>query len=216
MSDKIILTFARQFGSGGHEVAEKVAKLLNIGFYDKELIAIAAKESGLSEHLFDGLEEKPTNSLLYSLVMGLQSGSSTYCRYGDVTGSDNIFRIQSQVIRSIAEKESCVIVGRCSDYVLRNEENRVSVFVRAGIDFRTERIMKSCDMKEKSALDYILKTDKRRSSFYNFYTNRIWGSVDNYDISVNTERVDTDGAAQVIVDYVKQIKHPNPKESEIY
>ena len=216
MSDKIILTFARQFGSGGHEVAEKVAKLLNIGFYDKELIAIAAKESGLSEHLFDGLEEKPTNSLLYSLVMGLQSGSSTYCRYGDVTGSDNIFRIQSQVIRSIAEKESCVIVGRCSDYVLRNEENLVSVFVRAGIDFITERIMKSCDMKEKSALDYILKTDKRRSSFYNFYTNRIWGSVDNYDISVNTERVDTDGAAQVIVDYVKQIKHPNPKESEIY
>lgn len=216
MSDKIILTFAHQFGSGGHEVAEKVAKLLNIGFYDKELIAIAAKESGLSEHLFDGLEEKPTNSLLYSLVMGLQSGSSMYCRYGDVTGSDNIFRIQSQVIRSIAEKESCVIVGRCSDYVLRNEENLVSVFVRAGIDFRTERIMKSCDMKEKSALDYILKTDKRRSSFYNFYTNRIWGSVDNYDISVNTERVDTDGAAQVIVDYVKQIKHPNPKESEIY
>ena len=216
MSDKIILTFARQFGSGGHEVAEKVAKLLNIGFYDKELIAIAAKESGLSEHLFDGLEEKPTNSLLYSLVMGLQSGSSTYCRYGDVTGSDNIFRIQSQVIRSIAEKESCVIVGRCSDYVLRNEENLVSVFVRAGIDFRTERIMKSCDMKEKPALDYILKTDTRRSSFYNFYTNRIWGSVDNYDISVNTERVDTDGAAQVIVDYVKQIKHPNPKESEIY
>lgn len=216
MSNKIILTFARQFGSGGHEVAEKVAKLLNIGFYDKELIAIAAKESGLSEHLFDGLEEKPTNSLLYSLVMGLQSGSSTYCRYGDVTGSDNIFRIQSQVIRSIAEKESCVIVGRCSDYVLRNEENLVSVFIRAGIDFRTERIMKSYKMKEKPALDYILKTDKRRSSFYNFYTNRIWGSVDNYDISVNTERVDTDGAAQVIVDYVKQIKHPNPKESEIY
>lgn len=216
MSDKIILTFARQFGSGGHEVAKRVAKLLNIGFYDKELIAIAAKESGLSEHLFDGLEEKPTNSLLYSLVMGLQSGSSTYCRYGDVTGSDNIFRIQSQVIRSIAEKESCVIVGRCSDYVLREEENLVSVFVRAGIDFRTERIMERCDMKEKAALDYILKTDKRRSSFYNFYTNRIWGSVDNYDLSVNTERVDIDGAAQVIVDYVKQVKHPNPKESELY
>lgn len=216
MSDKIILTFARQFGSGGHEVAEKVAKLLNIGFYDKELIALAAKESGLSEHLFDGLDEKPTNSLLYSLVMGLQSGSSTYCRYGDVTGSDNIFRIQSQVIRSLAEKESCVIVGRCSDYVLRDEENLVSIFVRAGIDFRTERIMKSYDMKEKAALDYILKTDKRRSSFYNFYTNRIWGSVDNYDISINTERVDIDGAAQVIVDYVKQIKHPNPKESGIY
>lgn len=202
---KFVLTFARQFGSGGHEVAEKTAELLGVPFYDKDLIALAAKESGLSENLFDGLDEKPTNSLLYSLVMGLQSGSSTYCRYGDVTSSDNIFRIQAQVIRGLAEKGPCVIVGRCSDYVLRKSENLISVFVRADMEFRTERIMQLYDMKEKPAIDYISKTDKRRSSFYNFYTNRIWGSADNYDISISTDRCGTDRAAEIITQYTKDV-----------
>lgn len=214
--EKLIITFARQFGSGGHEVAEKTAQLLGVPFYDKELIARAAKSSGLSEHLFDGLEEKPTNSLLYSLVMGLQSGSSTYCRYGDVTGSDNIFRIQSQVIRSVAEEGPCVIVGRCSDYILREEPGLVNVFIHAGMDFRTERIMSRYDLKEKAAVDYITKTDKRRSSFYNFYTNKVWGKADNYDLCLNTERVGTDGAAKMIVEYVNNVIAPNREHNDDY
>ena len=189
MTEKYVITFARQFGSGGHEVAKTTAEILGIPFYDKELIAIAAKESGLSEHLFDGLDEKPTNSFLYSLVMGVQSGASTYCRYGDVTGSDNIFRIQAQVIRQIADKEPCVIVGRCADYILQEYENLVSVFVHANIEQRIERIMKRYDLKEKNAEDYINKTDKRRNSFYNFYTNRVWGSVDNYNLAIDTAQI---------------------------
>ncbi len=205
MSEKIILTIARQFGSGGHEVAKRVSELLGIGFYDRELIGIAAKESGLSENLFDGLDEKPTTSLLYSLVMGLQSGTGIYSRYGDATNADNIFRIQSQVIRSIAEKESCVMVGRCADYILRDQPRLVNVFVHADIDFRTKRIMEKYEMKEKNALDYITKTDKRRSSFYNFYTNKIWGSVDNYDLSIATDRIGIDNAAQMIVNYIESI-----------
>lgn len=205
MSDKVVLTVARQFGSGGHDVAKKVSQLLGIEFYDSELIAMAAKESGLSENLFDGLEEKPTTSLLYSLVMGIQSGSSGYHRYGDLTSGDNVFRIQSQIIRSIAEKNSCVIVGRCADYILREQPRLVNVFVHADIDFRTERVMKKYDMKEKAALDYINKTDKRRASFYNFYTNKIWGNIDNYDLSVATDRIGIDNAAHLIVDYIKNI-----------
>ena len=173
--------------------------------YDKELIAIAAKESGLSEHLFDGLDEKPTNSFLYSLVMGVQSGASTYCRYGDVTGSDNIFRIQAQVIRQIADKEPCVIVGRCADYILQEYENLVSVFVHANIEQRIERIMKRYDLKEKNAEDYINKTDKRRNSFYNFYTNRVWGSVDNYNLAIDTAQIGIKNAAEIIAEYVKKL-----------
>lgn len=202
MCGNVVITFARQFGSGGREVAKRTARLLEIPFYDKELIALAAKESGLSENLFDGLDEKPTNSLLYSLVMGLQSGSSAYCRYGDMASADNIFRIQSQVIRGIADKGPCVIVGRCADYVLRDRPGLVNVFVHADIESRTERIMKRYDMKEKAALDYINKTDKRRSSFYNFYTNKVWGSVDNYDVAVDTAKIGTDNAAKLIVNYV--------------
>ena len=205
MAEKYVLTFARQFGSGGHEVAKTTAEILGIPFYDKELIAIAAKESGLSEHLFDGLDEKPTNSFLYSLVMGVQSGASTYCRYGDVTGSDNIFRIQAQVIRQIADKGPCVIVGRCADYILREYENLVSVFVHADMEQRTARIMKRYNLKEKNAEDYINKTDKRRNSFYNFYTNRIWESVENYNLAIDTAQVGIKNAAEIIADYVKKL-----------
>lgn len=205
MAEKYVITFARQFGSGGHEVAKTTAKILGIPFYDKELIAIAAKESGLLEHLFDGLDEKPTNSFLYSLVMGVQSGASTYCRYGDVTGSDNIFRIQAQVIRQIADKEPCVIVGRCADYILQEYENLVSVFVHANIEQRIERIMKRYDLKEKNAEDYINKTDKRRNSFYNFYTNRVWGSVDNYNLAIDTAQIGIKNAAEIIAEYVKKL-----------
>ena len=205
MTEKYVLTFARQFGSGGHEVAKTTAEILGIPFYDKELIAIAAKESGLSEHLFDGLDEKPTNSFLYSLVMGVQSGASTYCRYGDVTGSDNIFRIQAQVIRQIADKGPCVIVGRCADYILRDYENLVSVFAHADMEQRTARIMKRYNLKEKNAEDYINKTDKRRNSFYNFYTNRIWGSVENYNLAIDTAQVGIKNAAEIIADYVKKL-----------
>lgn len=205
MAEKYVLTFARQFGSGGHEVAKTTAEILGIPFYDKELIAIAAKESGLSEHLFDGFDEKPTNSFLYSLVMGVQSGASTYCRYGDVTGSDNIFRIQAQVIRQIADKGPCVIVGRCADYILREYENLVSVFVHADMEQRTARIMKRYNLKEKNAEDYINKTDKRRNSFYNFYTNRIWGSVENYNLAIDTAQVGIKNAAEIIADYVKKL-----------
>ncbi len=207
MSDttKTTITFARQFGSGGHEVAKKVSEILGYNFFDKELIALAAKESGLSENLFEGLEEKPTNSLLYSLVMGLQSGNSTYCRYGDISSADSLFRIQSQVIRELADKGSSVIVGRCSDYVLRERPRLINVFIHAGLDFRVERIMKQYNMKEKVAQDYIIKTDKRRSSFYNFYTNKIWGHFDNYDISVDTSKIGIDNAAKLIADYVNMI-----------
>lgn len=205
MAEKYVITFARQFGSGGHEVAKTTAEILGIPFYDKELIAIAAKESGLSEHLFDGLDEKPTNSFLYSLVMGVQSGASTYCRYGDVTGSDNIFRIQAQVIRQIADKEPCVIVGRCADYILQEYENLVSVFVHANIEQRIERIMKRYDLKEKNAEDYINRTDKRRNSFYNFYTNRVWGSVDNYNLAIDTAQIGIKNAAEIIAEYVKKL-----------
>lgn len=202
MLENTIITFGRQFGSGGHEVAEKVSQMLGIPYYDKELIALAAKQSGLSENLFEGLDEKPTNSFLYSLVMGLQLGNSAYYRYGDITDIDNIFRIQSQAMREIADKGSCVLVGRCADYILREKENLVKIFIHAGMDFRTKRIMEKNDMKEKAAIDYISKTDKRRASFYNFYTNGVWGNVDNYHLTINTEQLGVEKAAQIIVDYV--------------
>ncbi|MEG1441144.1 MAG: cytidylate kinase-like family protein [Oscillospiraceae bacterium] len=203
MNNNIVVTIARQYGSGGRKVARKVAEILGIGYYDKDLIAIAAKESGLSENLFEGIDEKPTNSLLYSLVMGIQSGRNMYYNYGDMLNADGIFRIQSQVIQGLVEKEPCVIVGRCSDYVLREHEKLVNVFIHADEDYRVNRIMELEKLKEKEALDIIHKTDKRRSGYYNFYTNNVWGNADNYHISLDSGSIGIDETAKLIAEYVK-------------
>lgn len=198
-----VITVGRQFGSGGRKVAKKVADMLGIEFYDKGLIAIAAKESGLSENLFEGIDEKPTNSLLYSLVMGLQSDRNSFYRYGDVLNSDAIFRIQSQVIQDLVKDNPCVIVGRCSDYVLRNQDNVVNIFIHANEEFKLERVMRIYKQKEKEALETMKKTDKKRSNYYNFYTNQEWGNVTNYHISVDSSALGIDDTAKIICDFVK-------------
>ncbi len=203
MAGNTIITIARQFGSGGREVAKKVAEKMGIAFYDKELIGLAAKESGLSEAMFDGIEEKATSSLLYSLVMGIQSSNGAYYRYGDTLNADGLFRIQSQVIRNLAEKGSCVIVGRCSDDVLREHPRLVNVFVHADAPWRVKRIMEVYNLKERDAENMMNKTDKRRASFYNFYTSRVWGNVGNYHLSIDTSKITLDQAADLIVDYAK-------------
>ncbi len=206
MAESTIITIGRQFGSGGREVAKQVAEKLGIGFYDKELIALAAKESGLSEELFEGIEDMSSNSLLYSLVMGIQSGNGAYYRYGDVFNSDGLFRVQSQVIRNLAEKGSCVIVGRCADYILREQPNLMNVFVHAGNAWRTKRIQELHNLEEKEATALIKKTDKRRGSFYNFYTSQTWGNVNNYHLAVDTSKIGIEGAAQLIVDCANLLK----------
>ena len=198
-----VITIARQFGSGGRDVAKKVSELMNIPFYDKDLIALAAKESGLSEELFEGIDEKPTNSLLYSLVMGLQTKDSPYFRYGDMFNSDSIFRIQSKVIRNIADKGPCVLVGRCYDYILREYDNTINVFIHADEDQRVHRIMEKYGLKEMTALDVITKNDKRRSSFYNFYTNKAWSNAENYHLSIDTTKIGAEKAAELIVRYAE-------------
>lgn len=201
---KFIVTIGRQFGSGGRKIAKKVADMLEVEFFDKNLIALAANESGLSENLFEGIDEKPTNSLLYSLVMGLQSNRGNFYRYNDMLNSDAIFRIQSQVIQDLAKDKSCVIVGRCSDYVLRENENLVNVFIHADTDFRVERVMDIYNLSEKEALDTMKKTDKKRSNYYNFYTNSEWGNVENYHISIDSSSLGIDSTARIICDFVRE------------
>ena len=199
----LVITIGRQFGSGGRKIAKKVSETLGIDFYDKELIALAAKESGLSEHLFDGMDEKPTNSILYSLVMGIQSGRGAYHRYGDLLNSDAIFRIQSQVIQNLVDEKPCVIVGRCADYVIRENPNAVNVFIHAKENFKLKRVMDIYKKTEKDALDTMVKTDKRRSNYYNFYTNQVWGDVTNYHIALDSGSIGIENSARLIVDFVK-------------
>ena len=198
-----VITIGRQYGSGGRFVAKKLAEKLGIPYYDKELLTLAAKESGICEEMFEDHDEKPTRSLLFSLVTGLQMRGDAGSVYMDMPLNHKIFMAQFDTIRNIAAKGPCVIVGRCADYVLRDEKNVVSVFVKADMEDRKARAAKYYNVDPTKAEDVIRKADKQRASYYDYYATATWGAVDNYDLCVDTSAVGVDGAVDVIAQFVE-------------
>ncbi len=196
---KIIVTISRQYGSGGREIGGKVAAALGIPLYDKEVITAAAADGTLSEEVNTRADEA-ANSLLYTLAMGSNVfGTTAHFGYR-MPLNDKLFLLQSDVIRGYARQGSCVIVGRCGDYVLRDEKNILRVFVYGDIDFRYARIKdRHPDVKPGQIIDIINKTDKRRASYYNFYTGNKWGKLDHYDVAINASTLGIDGAAKMII-----------------
>lgn len=207
MKDKhFVVTIGREFGSGGKEVGEKLAAKLGVKCYDKELLAIAAKDSGLCHEIFEMHDEKPTNSFLYSIVMDTYAGVYNPQTMLDMPINQKVFLAQFETIKKIAENESCVIVGRCADYALENMDNLVSVFIHSDIDKRIERIMKTCNITErKKAKDMITKTDKKRASYYNYYTNKEWGNSRSYDLTINSGKIGIDKTVELIENYINII-----------
>ena len=203
MDKKIIITIGRQFGSGGYDVGKQLAEKLGIEFYDKELIGRAAKESGINPELFARADEQPTNSFLYSLSIGTVGLHTGFVATPDYLTNDKLFAIQSETIRSIAQEHSCVIMGRCADYVLRDDPNLVSVFIHTDIERRVARVSQRAEMTPEQARQAIKKTDRRRSSYYSYFTDRNWGGVDNYDLSIDSGRVGIEGAVEVIAKFLE-------------
>lgn len=202
---KILLTVGRSFGSGGSEIGKKVADKLNISYYDKELIRLAAVKSGISEKMLTDADEKPINSFLYSIVTHGFPAYTSPVQYNNLVTNDKVFSIQSDIIKSIAENESAVFIGRCADYVLREHPGLVSIFVYADKQNRAKRISEVNRISEKEALDSIKKIDKERTNFYNFYTNRNWGDCKNYDLCINSD-IGIDKCVDIIVNYIKTVK----------
>ncbi len=203
MSKNIIITIARQFGSGGHEIGRRLAKRLNVPLYDKELITHAAQESGLSEEVLHYFDEKPTNSFLYSLSTGAYSVTNSGVLSYSLPVNQQVFQAQFDAIRSLAEKSSCVIVGRCADYVLEKNEGLVSVFVHADLNDRMERVAEYDHITLPEAKNRIAKSDKRRASYYNFYSGKKWGVAGTYDLCINTSTVGYDNAVELIAKFVE-------------
>ncbi len=203
MSHNIIITIARQFGSGGHEIGRRLAQKLDIPLYDKELITHAAEESGLSEEILHYFDEKPTNSLLYSLSTGSYSLSDGGVVNYSLPVNQQVFQAQFDAIRSLAEKSSCVIVGRCADYVLEKHEGLISVFLYADLNDRMERVAEHDKITLPEAKSRINKSDKRRASYYNFYSGKKWGVAGTYDLCINTSTVGFDNAVDLIADFVR-------------
>ncbi len=206
MDKKIIITIARQYGSGGREIGELVAKTLGIALYDKELITEAANRGSLDENVTKLADESSANSLLYTLAMGSNVLGTTMHFGYKMPLNDRLFILQSEVIKEYAREGSCVIIGRCADYVLRDEENILRIFVYGDLDHREERIaQRHPELKSGQIIDVINKTDKRRSSYYNFYTGNKWGKYDNYDMAINSSTLGIEGTANLIVACAKKI-----------
>lgn len=198
-----IITISRQYGSGGREIGEKLAKKFGIPFYDREIITRAAKESGFAETMFENAEKKATNSLLYTIAMGMNAYGNRDIGFTHLSLDDQIYLAQSNVIRSLTKEGPCVIVGRCANYILREYKNAIHAFIWADLDFRKERAVNLYNMPIEKAEENILKIDKQRANYYNFHTGEKWGRVENYHISVRSDFVGIDNAVEVIADYVK-------------
>ena len=203
MSKNIVITIGRQFGSGGRYVGRLLAEKLGVPFYDKELLSEAAKTSGICEEILEEHDEKPTRSLLFSLVTGVQSHMSSGAFYMDMPLNHKIFLAQFDAIRRIAGEGSCVIVGRCADYVLRENPDAVSIFVKGDMESKIARAVKYYGIEEDKAEERIRKADKQRASYYNYYATATWGDVDNYDLVVDTGVLGVEGAVELIAKFLE-------------
>ena len=200
---RVIITIGRQYGSGGAETGRRLAKELGIGFYDKNILRMNSDESGIKESYFHLADEKAGNRLLYKIISSLTPENGAPSFGSDMVSADNLFRFQSEVIRKLAAAQSCVIIGRCADYVLQWTEGLVRVHLFADLKAREERIRAKELYQEKDILRNIRRIDRERRDYYRYYTGRDWEDPGNYDLLINTARTGVDGAVQVIIHYLQ-------------
>lgn len=209
MKNNLIITIGRQYGSGGHQIAKELSKLLGIKMYDKELIDLASKTSGISEELLKSCDEKATNSFLYSLSLGAYSMEHTFSGTPTMPLIDRVFAAQANVITEIAERESCIFVGRCADSILRDYDNVISVFIQTDIERRIDRVCEYENISRDKAADIIRKADKKRASYYNYFSDRRWGNATTYDLCIDS-RIGFENVAMIIKFFSE---HHNKKDN---
>ena len=207
-----IITIGRQFGSCGKEIAEKLGESLQIPVYDKEMLAVAAKDSGICQELFESHDEKPTNSFLYSLVMDTYSMGYSPNAYMDMPINHKVFLAQFDAIKKLANEGPCILVGRCADYALDSYDNCLSIFIHANLDARIRRIARMYDLTEAKAKDMIVKTDKKRATYYNYYTNKKWGAAESYELCLDSSKLGITGTTEAILSFLNLRNHITDKK----
>lgn len=200
MQDNVIITIAREFGSGGREIAQKLAKKLNYRFSDKEDILKTTKENGIDTALFEQIDQKNMDSFWFTvspMAYDIQENSDSF---EQKVNNDKMFMIQSDTIREIAKDGNVVFVGRCASYILRSDAKKV--FITANMDDKVKRIMKRYELSEKEAEKLIEVADKKREKYYDYYTNTKWNDKNNYDLVINVSDTGIDGAVNKIIDFL--------------
>ncbi len=203
-----LITIGRQFGSGGREIGERVAKHFGIPCYDKELLSKAAQNSGFCEEMIHQHDERPTNSFLYNLVMDTYSFGYNASSFVDMPISQKVFLAQFDTIKKLADEGPAVFIGRCADSALSDRKNVINIFIQANEEFRVREIMhrySDIDTQQK-AIDMMNKKDKQRQSYYNYYTSKKWGRSDTYDLCINTAMLGLEGTAQLIIQCVEDFE----------
>lgn len=202
---KTIITIGRQYGSGGREIGKKLAEKLGIPYFDKELLARVAQESGFCEEMIRNHDERPTNSFLYNVVMDTYSfGYNT--AFVDMPISQKVFLAQFDTVKKIANEGSCVIVGRCADYALSDYPNCLNLFIYGKEEAKAKRISERQNVSLAEAKDMCVKRDKQRQSYYNYYSNKKWGRADSYDLCIDSGKLGIDGTVDFIIDFIKRFE----------
>jgi cytidylate kinase len=203
MDKKIIITIARQYGSGGKTIGENLAKDLGIPCYGREIIKIASEDSGISEQIFNQFDEKLDMSIMKRLTTRVYTGKLLSPESAKFVSDQNLFNYQAKIIKGLAEQESCVIIGRCASFVLRDYPDVVSVFVHADDDFLLKMAMERVSMTEKETKRHIEKINQHRSDFYRHYTGRQWSDATNYDLCINSGKLGFDKTVEEIKSYIR-------------
>ena len=192
MADKrLVITIGRQYGSGGAETGRRLAEELGIGFYDKNILRVNSDESGIKESYFHLADEKAGSRLLYKIISSLTPEKGAPSFGSDLVSADNLFRFQS-----------CVIIGRCADYVLEGTEGLVRIHIYADYEAREQRIREKNLYSEKEIKKNIKRIDRERRDYYKYYTGRDWESLENYDLAINTTAIGVEGAVQIVRNYL--------------
>ncbi len=200
--EHFVITIARGYGSGGRTIGKILAEELGVHFYDRELLRLASDESGINEELFGRVDEQLKQSLLYRIARKEYKGQLIPPDREDFISNDNLFNYQAKVIRELAEQESCIIAGRCADYILKDMDNVIKIFVHASLSDCVARLEGMFSLPPKELEKKILATDKRRAEYYKYYTGRNWEDAKNYDLCLNSRQLGFDKCVQIIKGYL--------------
>lgn len=195
---KRVITISRECGSGGHIIAEKLSKELGIPLYDREIIEMTAKKSGLTTDFVQESNERITNSILFNIANSMTYANQVFSS-GNVSMVDQVFFIQCDIIKKVANESPCIIVGRCADYILRERTDCLNVFIHADKNYRKERFARVNNISEKEAEGVIRKRDKSRQNYYRYYTDREWGDMRNYALTLDSSMLGDDMCADLII-----------------
>lgn len=206
---RLVITIARSYGSGGRTMGKLLAESLGMKYYDRELMKIASEKSGINEALFGQADEKLKNSSLLRIMKKAYKGEKISPDSDDYVSNDNLFHLQSEVIKELAEEEDCVIIGRCADYVLKDNPNVIRLFCYAPLQDCIERERQLSGLEDKEIIKKINKIDKHRAEYYKYYTGKEWNDARNYDLCLNTTSMSYEELIQVVKAYIQVHKKEN-------